>query len=194
MEGLDKAEIARRQLGAALAFFLENLDPVTVHVLACGGGEVAQRLTRKADATPFQDTLNLDDETYKRLRNRYWNAFKHATTRQGLDRNDEELLAAFTDEANDHVLLAGWTDYARAGLPLPAEAQVFLGWYYARNPERVRPGQIRDDSVRAFGGNLHEVERVEAKRRLLVVIGRVRADPEFQADPRTDQRPLVLRA
>lgn len=192
--GLDKAEIARRQLGAALAFFLEDLDPVTVHVLACGGGEVAQHLTRKAGATPLQETLNVDEATYNRLRNQHWNAFKHATTRQGLDRADEELLAAFTDEANDHVLLAGWTDYARAGLFLPVEAQVFLGWYYARHPERVQPGPLLDDSVRAFGGNLHEVEHREAKRRLVVVIGKARADDGFREDPRTDQRPLVLPA
>lgn len=177
-----------------LAFYLEDLDPVTVHVLACGGGEIAQHLTREAGAETFQNELKLDVATYRRLRNEHWNAFKHATTFEGLDREDEDLLAAFEDAANDHVLLAGWTDYARAGLPIPAEAQVFLGWYYARHPERVRPGRILDDSVRAFGGNLHEVDRGEAKRRLVVVIEKARARDGARLDPRTDQRPLVFPA
>jgi hypothetical protein len=44
MEGmkLDKAQIARRQLGTALALFIEDLDPVSVHTLACAGGEIAE--------------------------------------------------------------------------------------------------------------------------------------------------------
>ena len=194
MEGLDKAEIARRQLGTALALFLEDLDPVTVHVLACGGGAVPHHLTRTAGAAPLQETLNVENTTYNRLRNQYWNAFKHATTREGLDREDEELLAAFTDEANDHVLLAGWTDYLRAGFFLPAEAQIFLGWYCARYPDRVRPGPVLDGTVAMFGGNLHEISRDEFKRRLGEAVRMARVDPGFQACPRTDHRPLVLGA
>ena len=50
---LDKAEVARRQLGAALALFIDDLDPVSVHTLACAGGEVAEHLTRNSGAEPF---------------------------------------------------------------------------------------------------------------------------------------------
>jgi hypothetical protein len=41
---LDKIHVARRQLGVALALFLEDLDPIVVHVLACTAGEVAEYL------------------------------------------------------------------------------------------------------------------------------------------------------
>ena len=50
---LDKIQIARRQLGTALALFIDDRDPVSVHTLACAGGEVAEHLTRKAGAEPF---------------------------------------------------------------------------------------------------------------------------------------------
>lgn len=50
---LDKNEVARRQLGTALALFIEDFDPVSVHTLACAGGEVAEHLARKAGAEPF---------------------------------------------------------------------------------------------------------------------------------------------
>ena len=50
---LDKTQVARRHLGTALALFLDDLDPVSVHSLACAGCEVAEHLTRKAGAKPF---------------------------------------------------------------------------------------------------------------------------------------------
>ena len=45
---LDKTHITRRQLGVALALFLEDLVPLVVHVLACNAGEVAEYLAVKA--------------------------------------------------------------------------------------------------------------------------------------------------
>jgi hypothetical protein len=51
---LTKLEVARRQLGTALALFLDNKDPVAVHVLTCGGGEIAQRLAEVAGTESFE--------------------------------------------------------------------------------------------------------------------------------------------
>jgi hypothetical protein len=50
---LDKTQVARRHLGTALALFLDDLDPVSVHTLACAGCEVVEHLTRKAGVEPF---------------------------------------------------------------------------------------------------------------------------------------------
>jgi len=50
---LDRVQVARRQLGTALELFIDDLDPVSVHTLACAGGEVAEHLTRKSGAEPF---------------------------------------------------------------------------------------------------------------------------------------------
>ena len=38
---MDMAELARRQLGTALYLFLNDLDSISVHSLACGGGELS---------------------------------------------------------------------------------------------------------------------------------------------------------
>jgi hypothetical protein len=188
---LDKAEIARRQLGAALAFFIENLDPVVVHVLAGGGGEVAQHLPKKVGKPSFRDSLDMTDREFKSVRNRYWNAFKHATTQGGLDRQDEEDLAAFDDEKNEHILITGWLDYQKGGFSLPIEAQIFLSWYCARYPEKVKPSTFRDGSIKVFGDTLRDVDRAEAKRRLAVVVAEWRTNRDVLADPNTDSRALV---
>ena|SRR5215831_12237491 len=80
---LDKTEIARRQLGTALALFLQDCDPVSVHALACAGCEIAEHLTRKAGEEPFSTHAlltfpDLDIGKIRRLKNQYWNAFKTA--------------------------------------------------------------------------------------------------------------------
>jgi hypothetical protein len=45
---LDKVEVSRQQLGTALSLFLDDQDAVSVHTLACAGGEIAEHLTRIA--------------------------------------------------------------------------------------------------------------------------------------------------
>ena len=137
---LSKTEIARRQLGAALALFLDDNDSVAVHVLACGGGEVAEHLSVRAGKQPFSTQIlgqfpDMDRSRLNRIRNKYWNAFKHATTRKGLDRQDEEVIQQFDDGVNDHVLYLGWHDYMLATTSLPIEAQVFQMWYFALYPQ-----------------------------------------------------------
>jgi hypothetical protein len=116
---LDKTEIARRQLGTALALFLQDCDPVSVHALACAGCEIAEHLTRKAGEEPFSTHAlltfpDLDIGKIRRLKNQYWNAFKHAQMRDGIEREDSELLERFGDEVNDHTLYIGWHDYMLA--------------------------------------------------------------------------------
>src|SRR5215472_12928401 len=100
---LDKIEIARRQLGTALALFLQDSDPVSVHTLACAGCEIAEHLTRKAGEKPFSAHAlltfpDLDIGKIRQLQNQYWNAFKHARTHDGIEREDSELLERFGDE------------------------------------------------------------------------------------------------
>src|SRR5580704_9603297 len=105
---LDKTKVARRQLCTALALFLDDLDPVSVHTLACSGGEVAEHLTRKAGAEPFVSHAlatfsDLKPKDIRRLKNQFWNSFKHATTHKGEERDDRKLLERFNDLQNDHT-------------------------------------------------------------------------------------------
>ena len=107
---LDKTEIARRQLGAALALFLEDSDPVSLHTLACAGCEIAEYLTHKAGEKPFSAHVlatfpDLNIGEIRQLQNQYWNAFKHARTRGGIEREDSELLERFLYQGNAMIEL-----------------------------------------------------------------------------------------
>lgn len=193
---LDKTEIARRQLGTALALFLDDADPVSVHTLACAGAEIAEHLTVKANAEPFSvhalaTFSKLDIPKLKRIRNQYWNAFKHATTRGGLDRADEELLERFTDEVNDHALFVGWYDYTLATARTPLEAQVFHVWYFARYPDKLNP-EVDSAEFQSVFPNLASLSRSDQKKALSEVVAKYRDDQEIMKHTQTDARPLVL--
>jgi predicted HD phosphohydrolase len=60
---LDKIQVARRQLGTAVALFIEDLDPISVHTLACAGGEIAEHLARKKGKQPFAVSSNASSPT-----------------------------------------------------------------------------------------------------------------------------------
>ena len=195
---LDKTEIARRQLGTALAMFLEDSDPVSVNTLACAGCEIAEYLTRKAGEEPFSThalltfpDLNIDK--IRQLQNQYWNAFKHAQTRGGIEREDSELLERFGDEVNDHTLFVGWHDYMLAVGALPIEAQIFQAWYFALYPEKSNP-EVDTRIYRQLFPMLPSKFRADQKRALRQVISSFREDAEVMTHPKTDPRPLMLRA
>lgn len=194
--GLDKAQIARRQLGTALALFLADSDPVSVHTLACAGCEIAEHLTRKAGAKPFSTHAlatfpDLDIKKIRRLQNQYWNAFKHATTQDGTERADQELLERFSDEINDHTFFVGWYDYGLAVGNLPLEAQVFQVWYFALYPEKLNPEIDTTQYERVFP-NLKTMRRADQKKGLGSVIAKFRSEQDIMSHPQTDPRPLIL--
>src|SRR5262249_15259978 len=87
----------------------------------------------KAGEKPFSTHVlatfpDLKISEIRQLQNQYWNAFKHARTHGGIDREDSELLERFGDEVNDHTLYIGWYDYMLAVRALPIEAQIFQVW------------------------------------------------------------------
>ncbi|MCA3351453.1 MAG: hypothetical protein INF97_12725 [Roseomonas sp.] len=193
---LTKLEVARRQLGTALALFLEDKDPVAVHVLTCGGGEIADRLAEVAGAEPFETHVlatfpEMNKGKLAVLRKKHWNALKHATTHNGKDRNDAELLGTFSDETNDHHLFIGWYDFANAGGRLPIEAQAFQAWYFAKHPDKLSDGFDPANFTSLFPG-LTQVDRSQQKARLRRVIQRYRRHRDIMADSKTDPRPLIL--
>jgi hypothetical protein len=195
---LDKTEIARRQLGTALAMFLEDSDPVSVHTLACAGREIAEYLTCKSGEEPFSTHAvltfpDLNIGKIRQLQNQYWNAFKHAQTRDGLEREDSELLERFGDEVNDHTLFVGWHDYMLAVGALPIEAQIFQAWYFALYPEKLNP-EVDTRIYQQLFPMLPSKSRADQKRALRQVISSFREDAEVMTHPKTDPRPLMLRA
>ena len=89
----------------------------------------------------------MDRKAVRRLRNAYWNAFKHFSGFKGIEREDEELLARFSDINNDIALFIGRWDYMTVQKRLPVAAQVFQVWWYALNEEKLSPdadlGRVR---------------------------------------------------
>lgn len=191
-----KVAIARRQLGTALALFLDDSDPVSVHCLACGGAEIADFLAKNVGGTPFsQHALDTFPEMkigeLVKIRNQYWNAMKHALTLGGKVRADDDLLAAFDDVHNDHILFIGWYDYANAIGRLPIEAQVFQAWYFANYPEKLAETAALEPFVNLFPG-IKGMTRSEKKRQLRKKITWARKRSDVMQDARTERRKLIL--
>jgi hypothetical protein len=192
---LTKANVARRQLGTALALFLDDFDPVSVHTLACAGGELSDHLAGAKGAVPFSAHAlavvpNLDDKRLKRVRNQFWNAFKHATTHKGVPRDDRGLFKSFNDLQNDHMLFIGWYDYAFAAKALPVEAQVFQIWYFALYPEKLDPKFDRTPYRSTFPG-LKRLSRQKQKQALRDVIDATRKDLGIMRHRLTERAPLI---
>jgi hypothetical protein len=127
----------------------------------------------------------------KALRNENWNAFKHFSGHDGkTPRDDDDLIVSFSDRMNDTVLFLGWTDYLQITKKLPVEAQGFLAWYYATNPEKLRTDDQRASYEEVFP-NIAKQNRRKQKRRLRQLIEEYRDDPELIADQRTELEPLI---
>jgi hypothetical protein len=193
---MTKLEVARRQLGTALALFLEDLDPVSVHSLTCAACELLSHLAEKSGRRPFNSYIlaSYPDETaatLRRAQHAYWNAFKHALKPDfKTERDDADLLADFSDSRNDHDLFIGWYNYSNVTGQAPIEAQLFQFWYIAAHPEvGLHVPQL--DAGDLIFPNLAQVDdRGEQKRRLRAAI--VRHRPLVKDDPITEKLPLVL--
>lgn len=191
-----KEAIARRQLGTALALFIADDDPVSVHCLACGGGEIADYLAHAANEKTFrQHALEVHSDMKPKelqiLRNKYWNAMKHALTLDGKVRSDEDLMADFDDSHNDHVLFVGWYDYASAVGRLPIEAQVFQIWYFANFPEKLAE-EFPATTFEEFFPAIRNLKRSEKKRLLRRQIEYAKKNNGVMAHDKTERRKLVL--
>jgi hypothetical protein len=192
---MEKLEVARRQLGAAMELFLQNRDPVSVHCLACGGAEIAEVLA-KHSGTSFHNELmsGVSEQELKQIRNKHWNAFKHFNTRSGEARDDEALLSGFSDKDNDGVLYCGWFDYAAATGHLPIEVQVFQIWFYALYGDEAALGQQIMKISSGLFPNLRTKYRDEQKRFLRKAIEKYRTSKRATTFKGTEKRPLLLGA
>lgn len=184
--------IARHQLGTALSLFIRNKDPLSVQALACGGSEVIERIAQSAGVTTISThligtTAFPDLKALRRERNLYWNAIKHytRTDRSDPNRDDERVMASFTDKANDVVLFLGWWDYLAVTKRLPVEAQVFQAWWYGVNDKAMYPGEMRE-KVRTLFPNIMADDRAQQKRRLNRMIEKHRHNNEVLSDERTE--------
>ena len=167
MAKLTKLNVARHQLGTALDLFIRDRDPIAVQCLACGGGELIEKIASFADirtlSTHMLETVpELDVGKLRNLQRQYWNAFKHIEDRGGKPRDDDDILAAFDDTKNDTALFVGWWDYYAVTGKLPLPVQVFQIWWYALNQEKLAPkvqsGHHSENIARDFLVRSHREE------------------------------------
>jgi hypothetical protein len=189
-EPLSKISVARAQLLTALDLFIRDKDPISVHCLACGGGEVVEGLAKakgeEVFATHMLETQpHLDRDALRGIRNQYWNAFKHFDDRKGFQREDEELLHRFGDKINDGSLYIGWWDYLSFQKRVPVIAQVFQVWFYAIYEEKLAPDADLSVIRTVFPG-IRSCDRAEQKRRLRRTVEKYRRDKALLADPATE--------
>ena len=104
---------------------------------------------------------------------------------RGLPREDEELLAQFSDINNDVALFIGWWDYMTVQKRLPVAAQVFQVWWYALNEETLSPDADLA-VVRTAFRDIRQQPRAEQKRRLRRSMEKYRKDRKLLADPATE--------
>jgi hypothetical protein len=191
-----KIEAARRQLGTAMALYLQNQDPVSVHCLAGGGCELIEYYAQKPGAEPFFSHIvktypSKGHNELKNLQRQFWNAFKHATHRYGDERDDDELLSRFIDEQNDALLYIGWYDYAQVTGKLPIEAQAHQAWYIALHPEKLSESYSSEDYEQLFP-NVCNQPRAKQKRMLVEAIEHARGTKDVMSHPATEKRSLIL--
>jgi len=166
---MDKIQIARHQLGTALALFIEDLDPISVHCLACSAGEVIESMAHHKEVEIFTDSLlktnkNINLKDFRKIRSKYWNAFKHATMKgKDILKEDQELLSSFSDKLNDYILLISWSDYSFYTKKMPIEAQVFQTWFFAIHDETLAPNIDKKKYQNIFP-NIKEKTRIEQKK------------------------------
>ena len=187
---LTKIAVARAQLVTALDMFVRDKDPISIQCLACGGGEIVEGLAEAHGEEPFamhilKDQPYMDRKAIRRKRNQYWNAFKHFFDLKGLPREDEDLLAQFSDINNDVALFVGWWDYMTVQKRLPVAAQVFQVWWYALNEGKLSP-DADFEVIRTAFPDIVQQSRAEQKRRLRRSIEKYRRDKALLADPATE--------
>ncbi|WP_135501316.1 hypothetical protein [Roseovarius aestuariivivens] len=190
---MERQELVRRLLGVATDLFINDKDPFSVYCLASTAGEHAAELARQTSGETFNDQIlktfpEKSIRYIRQLRNRDWNAIKHARHLDGSLRLPEKELADFSDIANDHMLFIVWYDYASARLPLPIAVQVFQVWYFEMYPEAQEP---EVDKTEIFG-SLSALSRSGCKEKLRKKIIKYSTDETLLAHDKTDQRPLVL--
>ena len=191
-----KIKIARHQLGSALQMFIYDQDPISVHCLACGGGELVEQVAIKIAVEPlrthiFESVPNMDIRRYRQLRNQFWNAFKHLTDRRDIIREDMDLISSFKDEQNDAALFCGWYDYMSIKGTLPIAAQVFQIWFFSLNEDKLSTN-VDPTPYRDFFDKIRSADRKEQKRQLRRAVEKYQKAKTLLDDKKTENF-LVLR-
>jgi hypothetical protein len=136
--GLDKEEVAVRQLDTAIRLLFAGADVVSVHTLACAAANILRDLLKAKGGEAWQDAIiktypGIEGEIRQTLV-RAQNFFKHADGDPG-----EEL--DFDEKTNDETIIVATLEYGeilRLGAPsgrtkTTIPMSVFQLWYFAKD-------------------------------------------------------------
>lgn len=132
---LDKTEVARRQLSAAIDLWFADGEPVAIHTLACAAHEVLATLLLKQG----KSSLMFDPKHYnpgfagevKKALHKHYNFFKHA------DRDADATIEFPVGITEVYLLIAadGWRELSGSREPIHF---AFWAWCYMHHPEIVK--------------------------------------------------------
>ena len=189
---MEKLEVARRQLGMATSLFIDNLDAVSVHTLACAAREIIERVCSKQGSPSIVEKIAVDSDVsvahLRELANQYARALKHYKS----ESNDADLLASFSDQQNDFILFIAWSDYRRLTGAMPVEAQAVYVWVEAMYPQKMSIARDFEDVPPLVG--IANLDRIEQKRRLQETVKLASSMKWLVDHDETERRRLVVRA
>lgn len=138
LDKLTKIDAARSQLATAINLFFDDVDPISVHSLACASAEILETMCRNnGKQTFFTHTRESNPKfTSKEIRetlNKCKNWFKHA------DKDHGDVLTDFSDVLNDYAIFMASHDYDSIENWKPIEIQVFQLWFSAVYKKHMDP-------------------------------------------------------
>ena len=132
---LEKREVAKRQLNAAINLWFDDGEPIAVHTLACAAHELLASLLQKAGKKPLMFDASLYQSGYaeeaRRMWNKHYNFFKHA------DRDPDSLIEFPTAVTDIFLLMAveGWIELVGEREPIHF---AFWAWCVIRFPNLMQ--------------------------------------------------------
>lgn len=172
-----KLDAATHQLTTAIWLYFEDLDPISVHTLACAAAEVLDQLcAHRGVRSVRQELLDLvrtdKRKEVSRALNAARNFFKHADT------DPDEVLTGFADDRNLYPLLLACLGLRRVlgeKAPLPVEVGVYEGWVSIIKPDALALPATNAASLQ-FGeeirGEPRHVQKELGRDALMAVSGR----------------------
>jgi len=182
---IDKREVARRQLSAAIWMFYSDLDAVSIFTLAANSWEIIDSLCEKAGIESLNKETREHIPNDKDLKRDYINParnfFKHA------DR-DPDATVDFSETDNDAVIFSAVENYIRLYNQSPVEFQVYQLWFLAINHEKVATDALFNVLSQAdtVFPNIRAISRQEQKRMGFNTVRGAQQDESVLCDPRTE--------
>lgn len=168
---LNKREVIKDQIEAAIKLFATYEHHVAVHSLASASKQILKDISKKNDGD-FSFNLEVwakpeHIKEYRAHMNAAANFFKHA------DKDSDEEFD-FNEECNDLLLLTcimGFREVVETPTPIMC---AFIGWFTALKPEFLKDGTFKSfvmSQRQASGGIefMHREDQVKALRSILTI-------------------------